>query len=372
MYISEFKLEKWLNPRDGCEFNLGASCVKAVTVEELFEVIGQDVDDFLQEVRKLSLHYGDFTGLDRLLEAIAVMHKGATADMVLTVHGGTGANNMVFTELLEKGDNVVVTIPNYQQHYSTPESLGIEVRYLELKEEDGYQPNLSTLESLVDKNTKLIVLTNPNNPTGAFAGEDVLKGMAEIAKKVDAYILSDEIYRGLDDEYMTSIVDVYDKGIVTSSTSKAFSMAGTRIGWVIVKDKETYDRLENRRSYETISCGVFDELITAIAFENYDKLMMRNRKIVNENKEILDAWLKTQPKLSCAYESYGTTVFIKYDFDIPDDELCRDIYENAGVLLCYGDCFGIPNTFRLGYGFGKTEMFKEALNKLDKYFKTLK
>ncbi len=371
MRINEFKLEKWLNPRDGCKYNLGASCVKAFTVEELFDVIGEDRSKFLKEVEKMSLHYGHFSGLSRLLEAIGKMYREVTADMVLTVHGGTGANNMVITELLEPTDNVVVIMPNYQQHYSTPESMGAEVRYLTLKEENGYLPDLDDLRKLVDKKTKMIILTNPNNPAGSNVGEDMLRDLAKIAEKVDAYILCDEIYRGLSDDYMASIVDVYEKGIATSSTSKVFSMAGTRVGWVVTRHRETYERLQNRRSYDTICVGVFDELITAIAFEHYEKILSRSRKIVRENKEIFDKWIKMHPYLSCKYESFSTTVLIKYDFNIPSDELCQDIYDKAGVLLCNGDCFEMPYMFRLGYGFGQPEILKEGLKLLGDYFTEL-
>ena len=372
MNIEKFKVEEWLNPRDAsCKYNLGASCVKALSVEELFTLIGEDIEPFIQELRTMSLHYGDFLGLPRLLKAITRQYRDVTPDMVLSVHGGTGANNMVITELLEPGDNVIAIIPNYQQHYSIPKSLGIDVRYLQLTEENGYLPDIEALKKLVDHKTRLITLSNPNNPTGAFLEEKPLTQIAELARTVGAYILCDEIYRGLSDAYMPSIVDVYERGIVTSSMSKVFSMAGTRLGWIVTKDKATHERLENRRSYDTICCGVFDELITAIALENHEKILARGRKIVNANREILDRWLSTQTKLSCTDKSFSSTAFIRYDYDIGSEALCTDILEKTGVLLCHGDCFEMPNSFRLGYGFGETEFFKEGLDLLGAYFTDL-
>ncbi len=372
MDIKEFKVESWLNPRAHlCKYNFGSSCVKAFTVEELFGFIGLDADVFLNEVRGMSLHYGHFFGLERLRVALSKLYEKASPDMILTVHGGTGANNTVMTELLDAKDNVVAFIPNYQQHYAIPESLGAEVRYLELREENGYLPDLDELAGLIDGKTKMITLSNPNNPTGSFADGKIMEKICGLAARSDAYVLCDEIYRGLDEVYMPSVVDIYERGIATSSTSKVFSMAGTRLGWIVTRDKQTYKRLENRRSYDAICCGVFDEMLTAIALENHEKILERSRKIVKTNRDILDRWLVTQPYLTCKNKSFGSTAFIKYDFDISSVDLCTDIYENASTLLCHGDCFEIPKSFRLGYGYVDPDVLTEGLDVLGRYFKNL-
>jgi len=374
MRLAAFKLEQWLNPKDPiAKYNLGASCVKALNVEDLFNLVGKDVNVFFKdELRKMSLHYGHFYGMERLLKALSKLYIDVDPKSILTVHGGTGANNMAITELLEAGDNVVAFLPNYQQHYSIPESLGAEVRCLMLKEENKYLPDINELRELVDEKTKLITLSNPNNPTGSFINTDLMKEIVEIAQSTGTFILCDEIYRGLADEYMTSIVDLYDKGIATSSMSKVFSMAGTRLGWIITKDNETYERFENRRSYDTVCCGPFDELITAIAMEHYEKILERSKHIVRTSRIIFDEWIMTQPHLSCPNESFSTTAFITYDYNIPTEELCTDLFEKTGVLLCHGECFDIPKSFRLGYGFGQPEHFQKGLKFLGEYLDTLK
>lgn len=370
MKIQEFKLEEWLNPRDpGAKYNLGASCAKALTVKELFELTGEDQAAFMDELQNMSLHYGHFFGLERLKVAIAKMYRDVSPEMILTMHGGTSANNVVITEFVEPEDNVVCLVPNYQMHYSIPESLGAEVRLLELKLENDYLPDLNELEALVDEKTKMIIFSNPNNPTGSFMNEDLLNDVVAFARKVGAYILSDEIYRGLDDEYMPSIVDLYEKGIATSSTSKVFSMAGTRLGWIVTRGTEDFTRLETRRSYTTICEGVFDELITAIAFEHFEDILARSREIVNTNRVIVDEWLAGQPHLHTTEKSFGTTAFITYDYDVDSVTLCNDLYEDTKVLLCHGDCFDVPKSFRLGYGFGQPEMLSEGLAILGDYLK---
>jgi aspartate/methionine/tyrosine aminotransferase len=374
MKISDFKLEKWLNPlAPEAKYSLGVSCVKPMHLDELFELIGEDVDTFLQtEMRSLSLHYGHFFGLERLKVALARLYRDAGQEHVLTVHGGTGANHMALAELAEPGTNVVAFLPNYQQHYAIPESLGVEVRHLRLRPEDHYLPDLDQLRRLVDGHTRLITFSNPNNPTGAYMPEATLREIAGIADRVGAFILSDEIYRGLADDYMASAVDVYPRAIVSSSMSKVFSMAGTRVGWLVVKDRATFDRLENRRSYDTICGGVFDELVAAKAMEHADRVLARARAVVRPSKAIYDAWLPTQPGLHQYNESLGTTVFLSYDYDLPSTRLCAEVFDRKGVLLCHGDCFEMPRTFRLGYGYDREEHFQAGLQVLGDYLATLR
>lgn len=372
MPIKDFKVEQWLNPRDAhCKFNLGASCVKAISLDELVELSGEDKEKLTDYFFKTHLHYGAFFGLPRLLEAAAGTYEDVKPDMILTFHGGTGANSSVITGLLEKGDNVVAVMPNYQQHYSIPEALGAEVRPLHLKKENGYKVDTDELAALTDSRTKMITMSNPNNPTGAWMDRENLLGIIAVAEKNGSYILCDEIYRGLADGYMTSVADLYERGIATSSMSKVYSLAGTRVGWAVVREKKAYDIIENRRSYDSICNGVFDELIAAIALENNDKMLGRAREIVRPNKKIADEWIAARPELSTFGESFTTTVLVHYDYDVDEIALCSDLYEKTGVLLCHGDCFEEKKCFRLGYGFGDTELLQKGLALLGEYLSGL-
>ncbi len=372
MKIDKFKLEYWLNPRDPlCKYNLGASCVKALKLEELLELAGVDKDAFMAQLGETSLHYGHFYGSERLLAAISTLYENAGPECILTTHGGTGANNLVMNALVEPGDNVVAIVPNYQQHYSIPASLGAEVRFLHLNWQDDYSLNVNDLMALVDRKTKLITLSNPNNPTGKFFGRSTLTVIGDVARKVGAYVLCDEIYRGLDDEYMPSMVDVYEKAIVTSSMSKVYSMAGTRVGWIVTRDRAAKDIMENRRSYDTVCDGPIDELLAAIALENKDTILRRSRSIVRTSRALLDDWLTKHPKLHCSKVSHSATALIHYDYDISSVKLCEDVYEKLGVLLCHGDCFDEEKCFRMGYGFGDPEKFSKGLELLGGYFDEL-
>ena len=372
MKLDDFVLENWLNPAANSPKNkvyLGGSCVLPMTVEELFELTGENLDSFLEDLKKMNLGYGFFAGTPRLREAVAKLYKGVTAEDVILVHGGTGANNTVVYTLIEPSDNVISIMPNYQQYYSIPRSIGAEVREIDLKPEDGYKLNLSEVRKAVDSNTKAIMLTNPNNPTGSLLELEEMQELVEIAKSVDAWIVCDEMYRGLKKEYMPSMADLYDKAIVTCSSSKIYSMAGTRCGWIICRDPEVRWELFNRRSYDSICGGVFDEWIFAIALEHADKIFERSRNIVEHNKAIVDKWLDGHKYLHQYADAYGTTYLIHYDLNVDSEKFCDDLLDQKGVLICHGDCFYLPHTFRLSLS--HAEELEKGLTLIDEYIEEL-
>lgn len=373
MKIDDFVLENWLNPACDSEKNeiyLGGSCVLPMTVEELFDITGQDLEEFLDQLRHMSLAYPRFEGTPRLKKAIAdKLYKGVSPEEVILVHGGTGANNTLLMTLLEPGDNVISIIPNYQQYDSIPKALGLEVREVKLRPQEGYRLIIDEVRDAVDKDTKAILFTNPNNPTGSLLTEEEMRELIDIAKAADCWIVCDEMYRGLKEEYMPSFADMYDKAMVTCSSSKIFSMAGTRVGWIICHDPDMRWNIFNHRSYDSICGGVFDEWIFSIAVENAEKVMARSRRIVNSNKAILDKWLNNHKYLHQYADSYGTTYLVHYDLDIPAEEFADRLLDEKGVLVCHGDCFYIPRTFRITLS--HAERLEEGLKRIDDFMNEL-
>ncbi len=323
----------------------------------------------MEELKHMKLGYGNFEGTPRTRKAVANLYKNVDPEEVILVHGGTGANNTVVFALIEETDNVISIMPNYQQFYSLPKSIGAEVRQIHLKPEAGYKLDIDEVRKVVDNNTKAIFFTNPNNPTGSLLELKEMEEIVEIAKDVDAWVVCDEMYRGLKEEYMPSFADIYGKAIVTCSSSKIYSMAGTRVGWIICKDSETRKELFNRRSYDSICGGVFDEWIFAIALEHVDKIYARSRKIVNENKAKVDKWLHGHKYLHQYADAYGTTYLIHYDLDVDAEKFCDDLLDQKGVLVCHGDCFYLPHTFRLSLSHA-TEL-EEGMKLIDEYIEEL-
>lgn len=373
MKISKFKIEYWLNPLDAvAKYNLGSSCCQPVTLNEMLTLTGTDKDQFFKELENMSLHYGYFEGMPRLKEAIAGLYTDAvTSEMVLSVHGGTGANAIVCYALLEKGDNIVSILPSYQQFYAIPEAMDVEVRIFTCDQASHYAVDMDAIRSMVDQHTKIIALASPNNPTGYTLTKAELEALVEIARSVNAYLVCDEIYRGLSDEYMYSVCDLYEKGICTSSTSKVFSSAGTRVGWIVTRDLEIKDAMMNVRSYHSICEGPINELIAAIILENKDVFYQRNKKIVDEGRRAVEEWIKTQPHFRLACDSKSSTSYIYYDFNLPPQQLAQALYDAKGVLVCHGECFEQDRSFRIGYGFGDVEYLKAGLKELGDFIKEL-
>lgn len=361
MNIKPFAVEEWMNAYEtGARYNIAETCVDSISLDELFELSGTHKESFLNKLCARRLTYGYIEGSPDLKEGIAALYHTIRPDEIVPAHGASGANHHVFYSLINPGDKVISIMPSYQQLYSIPASLGAKVEILHLKKENSYLPDLEELEEMARGGVKMICLNNPNNPTGALMSPEILKKVVDIAKKSDAYLLVDEVYRHLtqDDEWQPSIVDMYEKGISTSSMSKVFSLAGVRLGWIATHDKDALKQFWSHRDYNLISCGMMDEAIAALALASKNQILERNKKIIRENLDILDHWIQKEPRLSYVKPKAGTTALVYYDFPIDSYPLCRRMYDSCGTFVTPGDCFDEPRSMRIGYAADRATLKK--------------
>jgi aspartate/methionine/tyrosine aminotransferase len=351
MHIKPFGVEIWMNDyEDHCEYNLAETCVESLTIAELIELTGRN-NDLLSELLPLKLTYGAIKGSDRLRMAISNLYSNQRPDNILVTHGTIGANSLVHQSLITRGDQVIAVVPTYQQHYSIPESLGADVRTLKLREDNHFLPDLVELEALATSDTQLIAINNPNNPTGSLMDRMMLEAIVEIAKGCDAWILCDEVYRGTDQVgsgKSASIVDLYEKGISTAGMSKAFSLAGLRLGWLAATE-EVIEQVMIHRDYNTISVGLLDDYFSILALENSDKILARSQKITRGNLAILSDWIDQEPAISWVRPNSGTTALLKYDFNISSYDFCIKLLEETGVLFTPGSALDMEGYLRIGY-----------------------
>lgn len=370
MKIKEFGVEQWMNNyEDDAHFNLGETCVSPLSLQDLLKLTNVNEDDFVQEMLHKRLTYGDIFGNIELKQNIASLFQTTLApEQIITTHGAIGANDLVLSSIVEAGDEVVVVAPTYQQMQSIPEALGATVKLLHLTPAQNYLPDIDELRQLVSSRTKLIILNNPNNPSGSLMSQSLLQSIVTIAQEVDAYIMCDEVYRLLaqNEQYSPSIIDLYEHGIATGSMSKVFSLAGLRLGWIATKDSKLMAEIHNHRDYNTISSGVLNEMIANLALAHADKIIQRNRKIVLQNLAILDNWVNTQSHISWVKPQAGTTALLHYDFKTNSETFCGQLFQQKGILLVPGVKFEVEYAVRIGYAF-ETAQLTAGLEKVAEF-----
>jgi aspartate/methionine/tyrosine aminotransferase len=372
MKIKPFGVEIWMNQYETqCAYNLAETCVESLTVAQLLDLAGKR-GAILDELLPLKLTYGAIEGTERLRGNIASLYAKQKPENVTITHGAIGANALVYATLVEPGDRVISVLPTYQQHYSIPESLGADVQIHKLRAENAFLPDLDEIARLITPNTKLIAITNPNNPTGSVMDRAMMQRVADMAARVGAYVLCDEVYRGVDqvsDALTISMADLYERGISTGSMSKAFSLAGLRLGW-IAGPKDLIHAVSIHRDYNTISVGMLDDHFASIALEHRDAILKRNRAIVRENLAILDRWVAEEPAISYVKPKGGTVALLKYDFDMPSRDFCIRLLEAEGVMFTPGSALDMEGYVRIGYANNRA-VLEEGLPRVSRFLRTL-
>lgn len=371
--------------------NVAETCAASISIDDLVELCeDKHVEPPLKTSMKLT--YGPIRGSDAIRQRLADLYsvRVATplpAENVLITPGAIAANFLTFYTLLGPGDHVICVYPTYQQLYSVPESLGAEVSLWKLKKENKYVPDLADLDTLIKENTKMIIVNNPNNPTGVTIPRSVLAGLVDKARERNIIVLSDEVYRPLfhgispmEDEYPPSLISMgYEKTIVTSSMSKAYALAGIRVGWTASRDSSIIERLASARDYTTISVSQVDDRIASYALSTsvIHALLGRNIKLAKTNLALMEAFVNKHSEIcSWVKPTAGTTAFIKLEKDrkpVDDVKLCLDLLEKTKVMVVPGSrCFGHDKDFHGFVRFGyvcETEVLKEGLARLENYMK---
>lgn len=363
MFIEPFGVEQWMNEHETtCALNLAETCVHSLTLSELLTLAGRNAQD-LSALLPMQLTYGAIEGSDALRDAIAALYARQQRHNIVVTHGTIGANHLVHSALVGAGDRVVSIVPTYQQHTAIPASLGANVAELRLQASDGWLPDLTRLADLA-RGAKLITFTNPNNPTGALMPPAMLDAIVQIARDNDAWILSDEVYRGTEQDHDIpgpAIADLYDKGISTCGMSKAFSLAGLRLGWV-AGPAEVIAAVNLHRDYTTISVGMIDDHLATLALQSADRVLARSRAITRQNLNILADWVAATPGLSMVRPRAGTTAMVAYGRSVPSRRFCTDLLAATGVMFTPGEVFGIEDHVRIGYACA-TDVLTEGLRR---------
>lgn len=368
--------------------NIAETCVASISLETLKSLSEDKESDIWSTSTKLT--YGAIRGSDRLRGNLANLYsakKPFQAENILITPGAIAANLISFYGLIGKGDHVICHYPTYQQLYEIPRSLGAEVDYWKAREDKKWQLDIDDLKPLIRPTTKMIIINNPHNPTGAIIAKQTLDALVEIAEEHGLIIHSDEVYRPLfhsispgAPEFPPSILSLpYAKTIATGSLSKAYSLAGIRVGWIASRSTKIIEVCAQARDYTTISVGQLDDQIAAFALSPscVHGLLHRNIQLAKVNLEILEKFVENH-RWACEWIKpvAGTTAFIKFSqmgSEINDVAFCEALMEQTGVMLVPGSrCFGDGVDFKGFVRFGfccETPVLEEGLEKLAKFMK---
>ena len=337
------------------DFNLSESGVLPLRVEELLEGAG-DTAKFLG----LGLKYPESDGSPELREHISKWY-GAEADNVLVTNGGSEANFTTLWGLLEKGDHAAVMVPNYLQTWGLSRAFAAKTTAFHLVErrENGSEPrwalDVEGLRRAVTKKTRLIVVTNPNNPTGAVLDEEEMQEVVRAARRANAWLLVDEIYRGAEIKgpLTPTFWGRYDKLIITSGLSKAFGLPGLRLGWVVAPAK-LIAKLCRYHDYTTLTPTILSDRLARIAMEpvRREQILERTRGIIRRNLPRLEQWIHAHGDLfSYIPPVAGAITFFRYKLPISSSALFDRLIQERSVLITPGAHFGLGRYIRVGYGY---------------------
>jgi aspartate/methionine/tyrosine aminotransferase len=369
--------------------NIAETCAASLSIDDLVALCeDRNVPQPLSTSTKLT--YGAIRGSQALRERLASLYSARVSsplstDNVLITPGAIAANFLLFYTLIGPSDHVICVHPTYQQLYAVPKSLGAEVSLWKLRKEKKYIPDLEDLKSLVKENTKMIIINNPNNPTGASIPKSVLQGLVDFAQERDIIILSDEVYRPLfhglgpmDAEFPPSLISLgYKKTIITGSMSKAYSLAGIRIGWIASRDSAIIEAIATARDYTTISVSQLDDRIAtyALSASVIHSLLGRNIKLAKKNVALLETFINEHSNIcSWVKPNGGTTALVCFEKrgePVDDVQFCVDVIKKTKVMILPASkCFGqeFKGSVRIGF-VCETEVLREALQKLGQYIR---
>jgi aspartate/methionine/tyrosine aminotransferase len=365
MKIDPFRMERWQSTWENrVQFNLSESGVHPMTPTELLELAGADPQALLNQ----RLVYNQSNGTDELRELVAAIYPGATIDNVLVSNGGSEANYVTTWSLLGPDDVVVMEAPNYMQIWGEARAFAREVRPFHLQRERGWSPDVDELDRQVDSDVKLIIVTNPNNPTGAILTEAEIDRIVAIAERNGAWIVADEIYAGaeLDGKWSPSFWGRYDRVVITAGLSKAYGLPGLRIGWA-VGPTDFIANLWSYKDYTSIAPGTLSDLCARIALnpETRPRIYERTRGILNENLGPLEEWLSGRPDIfNYLAPRAGAICYASYDLEINSSELAQRLKDEQSVLIVPGDHFNMDGYMRIGFGVPRPELL-EALDRIE-------
>jgi aspartate/methionine/tyrosine aminotransferase len=363
MKIELFEMERMQSTYENVvEIDLSESGVRAVTLQEL-----RDLGFDLEGVLDTPLSYSQGNGTIELRELLSRHYEGSSIDQIEVTNGTSEANFVVALTLIQPGDEVAMQLPNYMQMWGLPRSLGATIRPFRLLSGRGWEIDWNEFELAVNERTRLLYVSNPNNPTGAVLSKEDMERIARRCDETNTWLVADEVYQGaeLDGTRTPSFWGLSDRVIVTNGLSKAYGIPGVRIGW-IAGPRELVQECWTQHDYTTICPNKISDVIarTAVSPENRERLFARTRQILKEQLPIIHEWVSSFDGLLEVNEpAAGAFCLVHYKSDLPSHDLAERLRVNQSTLVVPGSQLRLENCFRLWFG-APREKLLEGLRRI--------
>jgi aspartate/methionine/tyrosine aminotransferase len=356
--LPNFRLEVYLGRWEfAARHHLTASDAQTLTIAELLALAS---DEQREAFGRLPLGYTPTWGTPALREAIAATYDTVGPEHVLSFAGAEEAIFWTMQELVGPGEHAVVTVPNYQSMETVTIATGADVDGLALRPEDGWALDLDALKQLLRPTTRLVAVNFPNNPTGALPDRQSFGQLVKLCQERGIRLFSDEVFRGLEldpGRTLPQAADLSPTALSLNVMSKAYGLAGLRIGWLACRDRALLERLERRKHYTSICNAGPSEHLATIALGAADRIKARNRAIIAANLPIFDAFFAAWPeRFAWEHPQGGCVCFPRLLTGEPTSAFCRRLVQTAGVVLLPADIYrsqlaDVPgDRFRIGVG----------------------
>ena len=333
--------------------------------------------DYLADLnpeQSLDWNNRDFRGLPELRDHV-LAQAGLTgictpADVLITA-GAAEANYLAIMQTLQPGDEIVIETPGWPQAEVLAKAIRARITRIERREADGWRLPIDQIADVVNDRTKMIFLTNPNNPTGDLLSSDEIARLVRIADPVGAWLLIDEVYAGLewDGPRAPSVAGMYQRGITTGSVSKALGLQGLRTGWMICPDPQMIMDAVILRENSSEIMNIMGEVIAEIALrpDRFGAAMHKARAEGRANLAQMNAWVEAQDGLSWVSPRAGLIGLARLPDGIDSDLFARTLLADPyRTFLLPGSAYDQPNHIRLGVGGGAAVNLQDGLERVAK------
>ena len=349
---------EWAKLHSHARWNLATSGVLAVELDELGVTLGD-----------LEITGPSFYGFPPLQAALADAF-GVPEASIVTAIGTSLANHLALAALIEPGDEVAFEAPTYEPMMSTAEFLGARVVRFPRPVASLFQIDLDALADAVSARTRVIVLANLHNPSGAFTDSTMLQQIGRIADRVGAKVLIDEVYLdAVFDQKPRSAFHLGPAFVATSSLTKVYGLSGLRCGWIFAEPALAHRIWRLNDLYGNIPAHSAERL-SVVALTKLPFLRERARVLVETNRALVRDFLASRNDLEGGLLPYGTTAFPRVrGGDV--STLCGVLRQDYETTVVPGHFFGVPDRIRIGMG-GRTTELREGLERLGRALDSLR